>query len=201
MAPTESPARLAPAGWVKCTARATRDLDGMSPSRSFPNRSPRTRHVFRFEQGGARRRGALAPERPPAIFDIGTGELPFLVTGLPIGETLRSRLARGSMPPTQIVTLALQLVAGLAAAHARGVVHRDLKPDNIFLTRDGGLKILDFGLAKHQTGGAAGPAATMAVRTSAGMILCTVGYMAPEQVRGDVAHFALRPVRGRHDSL
>ena len=80
-----------------------------------------------------------------------------------------------------------QISHGLSAAHGRGVVHRDLKPENVFLLRDGRVKILDFGLAKLEAPFRApgADAATVSVATSAGVTLGTVGYMAPEQVRGD----------------
>ena len=73
---------------------------------------------------------------------------PFVVTELLEGETLRERLRFGALPPRKAAELAIQVTRGLAAAHARGIVHRDLKPENLFLTRDGGVKILDFGIAK-----------------------------------------------------
>jgi serine/threonine-protein kinase len=143
----------------------------------------------RFEQE-ARAVAALSHANILAIYDVGLGDPPYLVTELLDGETLRAAIERGPLPSTRATELAAQLVAGLAAAHARGIVHRDLKPENLFLTRDGGLKILDFGLAKVEAGpaGAAGAvdAATVAV-TSAGIILGTVGYMAPEQIRGEPA--------------
>jgi eukaryotic-like serine/threonine-protein kinase len=136
----------------------------------------------RFEQE-ARAVAALSHPNVLAIFDIGTSKPPFIVTELLDGETLRDRIDRGPLSPRQTVELALQFVAGLAAAHARGIVHRDLKPQNVFVTRDGVLKILDFGLAKSVDSEAVPDlAATM---TSAGTILGTVGYMAPEQVRGE----------------
>jgi eukaryotic-like serine/threonine-protein kinase len=86
-----------------------------------------------------------------AIFDVSSGTPPFLVTELLEGGTLRTRIAMGRLPVGEAVEVALALVAGLVAAHGRGIVHRDLKPDNLFLTRDGFVKILDFGLAKAMT--------------------------------------------------
>src|SRR5256885_15334510 len=100
--------------------------------------------LHRFEQE-ARAVAALSHPNVLAIFDIGAGEIPFLVTELLEGETLRAVVARGPVPLQRTVDLALQLVAGLGAAHGRSIVHRDLKPENVFLTRDGVLKILDFG--------------------------------------------------------
>ena len=143
--------------------------------------------LHRFAQE-ARAVAALSHANILAIFDIGTGDVPFLVTELLEGETLRAVIERGPVPVRRATDIALQLVAGLAAAHSRGIVHRDLKPENVFLTHDGTVKILDFGLAKCEAGlgGTAGANHTMAA-TSAGVILGTVGYMAPEQIRGEPA--------------
>jgi serine/threonine-protein kinase len=144
--------------------------------------------LHRFEQE-ARAVAALSHPNILAIFDIGAGDHPYLVTELLEGETLRATIERGPLGLKRTTDVALQLVAGLAAAHGRGIVHRDLKPDNIFLTRDGVVKILDFGLAKQgaRSAGEAGEAGLTIAATSAGLILGTVGYMAPEQVRGETA--------------
>jgi serine/threonine protein kinase/tetratricopeptide (TPR) repeat protein len=142
--------------------------------------------LHRFKQE-ARAIAALSHPNILAIFDVGTGDLPFLVTELLDGETLRMRLDRGPLPMNEAASVAVQLVSGLAAAHERGVVHRDLKPANVFLTRDGIVKILDFGLAKAVAPGAASESPTCGNDTLAGMMLGTVGYMAPEQVRGETA--------------
>jgi serine/threonine protein kinase/Tfp pilus assembly protein PilF len=147
-----------------------------------PSRLPRFQHE-------ARAVAALSLPNVVAVFDVGVDPVPFLVSELLEGETLRMRLGRGPLPVKASLDLAMQLVAGLAAAHARHIVHRDLKPENIFVTRDGALKILDFGLAKASTasaGGSGGVDATMSV-TMPGVVLGTAGYMAPEQVRGEVA--------------
>jgi len=143
--------------------------------------------LHRFEQE-ARAVAARSHANILAIFDIGTGDVPFLVTELLEGETLRSVIERGPVPFRRATDIALQLVAGLAAAHGRGIVHRDLKPENLFLTSDATVKILDFGLAKYEPEGAGATAAdhTMAA-TNVGVILGTVGYMAPEQIRGEAA--------------
>jgi len=109
----------------------------------------------------------------------------FVVTELVEGETLRARLEAGPLPPRRAIAYALQIARGIAAAHTRGVVHRDLKPENVMIARDDQIKILDFGLAKSiephadeaMTRGAS-------LATSAGMVMGTFGYMAPEQVRG-----------------
>jgi eukaryotic-like serine/threonine-protein kinase len=137
----------------------------------------------RFEHE-ARAAAALSHPNILSIFDVGAGDVPFLVTELLDGETLGAIVERGPLSTERTVDLALQLVAGLAAAHARGIVHRDLKPDNVFVTADGRVKILDFGLAKHTAALSDAEEPTMAALTTRGMILGTIGYMAPEQVRG-----------------
>ena len=137
----------------------------------------------RFERE-ARAVAALSHPNILAIFDIGVGDAPFLVTELLEGETLRAILERGPLSVPRTTELSLQLVAGLSAAHARGIVHRDLKPDNIFITADGLLKILDFGLAKHVEPAITGVESVTRAQTIPGAVLGTVGYMAPEQVRG-----------------
>jgi eukaryotic-like serine/threonine-protein kinase len=112
-----------------------------------------------------------------------------LVLELVDGETLADRLARGPLPIEQALAMARQIADALDAAHELGIVHRDLKPGNIQITRDGAVKVLDFGLAKVVTGGRAGnncpesPDATID-RTGAGMMLGTPSYMSPEQARG-----------------
>jgi len=140
----------------------------------------------RFEQE-ARATGLLNHPNLLTVYDVGTDAdgAPFLVSELLEGETLRGRLERGPLSPRKAVDAALQMAQGLAAAHEKGIVHRDLKPDNVFLTRDGRLKILDFGIAKLTApAGSDGPTFQMAA-TEPGMVLGTVGYMSPEQVRGE----------------
>jgi eukaryotic-like serine/threonine-protein kinase len=121
-----------------------------------------------------------------AIHDFGEHEgSPYIVTEFLEGETLRSRLGSGALPVRKATEMAEQMARGLAAAHDRGIVHRDLKPENIFVTRDGRVKILDFGLAKIVSPEAATPdAATLTSQTEPGVVLGTVGYMSPEQVKG-----------------
>ena len=130
----------------------------------------------------ARAAGSLNHPNLLAVYDVGTETAsPYVVTELLEGETLLERLRLGPLPVERAVDFGRQIAAGLAAAHAKGVVHRDLKPANLFVTLDGRLKILDFGLAK-QTGAEGGAPASGATRP--GMVLGTVGYMSPEQVRG-----------------
>ncbi|HYR27066.1 MAG TPA: protein kinase, partial [Thermoanaerobaculia bacterium] len=142
--------------------------------------------LLRFEQE-ARATGMLNHPNLLTIYDVGRDAegAPFLVSELLEGETLSNRLGRGPLSPRKAVDAALQMANGLAAAHEKGSVHRDLKPDNIFLTRDGRLKILDFGIAKlNALASGDGPAFEVAA-TEPGMVLGTVGYMSPEQVRGE----------------
>ncbi|MBC8646939.1 MAG: serine/threonine-protein kinase, partial [Thermoanaerobaculia bacterium] len=142
----------------------------------------------RFEQE-ARAAGILNHPNLTAVYDIGSADgAPYVVSELLEGETLRSRLGAGPVPVRKALDYAVQLARGLAAAHEKQIVHRDLKPENIFLTRDGRVKILDFGLAKlKETGSSDGehtalPTATRG--TEPGVVMGTMGYMSPEQVRG-----------------
>ncbi|MGB7584445.1 MAG: protein kinase [Terriglobales bacterium] len=140
----------------------------------------------RFEQE-ALATAALNHPNILAVFDLGTSEgSPYVVSELLEGETLRDRLRTGPIPVRKALDYALQIAHGLAAAHEKGIVHRDLKPENLFLTKDGRLKILDFGLAKL-TQAEPNPHASLATvshGTEAGVVLGTAGYMSPEQVRG-----------------
>src|SRR5215468_6646891 len=102
----------------------------------------------RFEQE-ARAAGVLNHPNITAVYDVGTHDgSPYIVQELLEGETLRSELASGELSPRIAIDYALQIAHGLAAAHEKAIVHRDLKPENLFVTRDGRVKILDFGLAK-----------------------------------------------------
>jgi serine/threonine protein kinase len=145
----------------------------------------------RFEQE-ARAAGALNHPNILAIYDVGTHkDSPYLVSELLDGETLGEQLQGGALPLRKSVDIALQVARGMAAAHEKGVVHRDLKPANIFLTVDGRVKVLDFGLAKlaqrDDTGIDKAESLTQASGTESGVVLGTVGYMSPEQVRGKPA--------------
>src|SRR5262245_23806359 len=136
----------------------------------------------------ARAAGLLNHPNILAIHDVGTHEdVPYLVSELLDGETLRLRLARGPLPGAKAVDVAAHIATGLAAAHAKGIVHRDLKPDNVFLTRDGRTKLLDFGLAKLVESGpifGGSGASTVDSPTEPGRFVGTVNYMSPEAVRG-----------------
>jgi Tol biopolymer transport system component len=140
----------------------------------------------RFEQE-ALATAALNHPNILAVFDIGTHEgAPYLVSELLEGETLREQLGRGKLAVRKAIDYGVQLARGLAAAHEKGIVHRDLKPENLFVTKDGRVKILDFGLAKlTQPQSASDPGApTIGGETEPGVVMGTVGYMSPEQVRG-----------------
>jgi eukaryotic-like serine/threonine-protein kinase len=143
--------------------------------------------LARFERE-AKAVAALSHQNILSIFDFGAHEgIGYAVTELLEGETLRARLDAGPIPQKQAVDFALQIARGLSAAHERGIVHRDLKPENLFLTKDGGVKILDFGLAKRVMTVAPGQetsAPTISSRTEPGTMMGTVGYMSPEQVKG-----------------
>jgi len=143
----------------------------------------------RFEQE-ARAVAALNHPNIVSVFDVGVADkVHYIVTELIEGETLRQRIPPQGMPTRKAVELAVQLANGLAAAHDQGIAHRDLKPENILITRDGRLKILDFGLAKLRRSHAQTETVDgmTAAETNAGMVLGTVGYMSPEQVRGEPA--------------
>jgi serine/threonine protein kinase len=143
---------------------------------------PDPERVRRFEQE-ARAVAALDHPNILAVHDVGTHEgHPYVVFELLEGETLRNRLERGPVPVRRTIELGGQIGQGLGAAHARGVVHRDLKPANLFLTRDGRVKILDFGLAKLVEP-TAREASQEATPTVTGAFIGTPGYAAPEQVR------------------
>ncbi len=149
----------------------------------------------RFEQE-AKAAGVLNHPNITAVYDIGSHEeAPYVVQELLEGETLRSVLAGGKLSARKATDYALQIAHGLAAAHEKGIVHRDLKPENLFVTRDGRVKILDFGLAKltHQEEGSqATSLPTATAGTEPGVVMGTLGYMSPEQVRG-------RPADARSD--
>jgi Tol biopolymer transport system component len=142
----------------------------------------------RFEQE-AQAAGALNHPNILVIFHIGTHDgAPYIVSELLEGETLRERMAGAALPQRKAIDYALQTAHGLAAAHEKGIIHRDLKPENLFVTKDGRVKILDFGLAKL-TGSGDGAQSqtevpTRRVDTDPGMIMGTIGYMSPEQLRG-----------------
>lgn len=143
--------------------------------------------LHRFEQE-ARAAAALNHPNILAVYDVGVHDgAPYIVSELLEGETLRNRLASGPLPVRTALDYAVQIAHGLTAAHEEDIVHRDLKPDNVFVTNDGRVKILDFGLAKlidtEASGQIAVPPAS-APATKPRLVLGTTGYMSPEQLRG-----------------
>ncbi|HSZ03141.1 MAG TPA: protein kinase [Terriglobales bacterium] len=146
----------------------------------------------RFEQE-ARAAAALSHPNIVAIYDIGMHEgAPYIVSELLEGQTLRERLLNGPILRRQAIDYARQIAQGLTGAHEKRIVHRDLKPENLFLTKDGRVKILDFGIAKllnsafDSEAGEAGSIASMTTQTRSGSLLGTIAYMSPEQLRGKV---------------
>ena len=152
---------------------------------SFYSNDPGRLRRFEHE---ARAAAALNHPNILAVHQMGTHEgAPYLVSELLEGSTLRGLLLRGPLPVRKTIDYGVQIARGLAAAHQKGIVHRDLKPENLFVTKDGPVKILDFGLAKLtqlQTFSLqSDPTATEG--TEPGVVMGTVRYMSPEQVRGE----------------
>jgi serine/threonine protein kinase/Tol biopolymer transport system component len=142
----------------------------------------------RFEQE-ARAAGVLNHPNITGVYDIGTASdgAPYVVQELLEGETLRSELAAGRFSPRRAIECAVQIAQGLAAAHEKGIVHRDLKPENLFVTREGRLKILDFGLAKLTQAEGSPSATNVPTATEPGVVMGTLGYMSPEQIKAKPA--------------
>ena len=144
----------------------------------------------RFEQE-AQAAAALNHPNILAVYQMGTYEgSPYMVSELLEGETLREEIRRGPLPARKVIEQGVQIAHGLAAAHEKGIVHRDLKPENLFTTKDGRLKILDFGLAKLKQPKKEREHSSLTVDvqgTEPGMVMGTAGYMSPEQVRGKAA--------------
>ena len=143
--------------------------------------------LARFERE-ARAAGSLNHPNVLTVHDFGREEgMPYLVSELLRGETLRERLKNSAIAPATAVAYAAQIARGLEAAHALGIVHRDVKPENVFLAQAGLVKILDFGVARMPDLPGTGRDAAPGGATEPGMVLGTVGYMSPEQVRGEPA--------------
>jgi eukaryotic-like serine/threonine-protein kinase len=152
---------------------------------AFVSRDPDRLRRFTQEAQAA---AALNHPNILAVHGLGTFEgSPYLVSELLEGETLREQLRHGAIPIRKATGYAVQIAHALAAAHEKGIVHRDLKPENLFVSKDGRIKILDFGLAKLMQSPPEQPNcdATQASATNPGTVMGTVGYMAPEQVRGE----------------
>ena len=140
--------------------------------------------LARFDRE-ARAVAALSHPNILSIHDVGTHDgIPYVAVELLEGATLRSLIGSSTLPLAMVVDYSVQIGSGLAAAHERGIVHRDLKPENVFVTRDGRVKLLDFGLATEPDA-LSGNDATRLGQTEQGMVLGTAGYMSPEQARGE----------------
>jgi eukaryotic-like serine/threonine-protein kinase len=133
----------------------------------------------------ARAASALSHPNICVVHDVGDlDERPFIAMEYLQGQTIRASLAGGALPRSTALAYAVQVIQGLAAAHAKGVVHRDLKPENLWITDEGRVKILDFGLAKVDEPIGGSEPGTSCLATEPGRMMGTVGYMSPEQVRG-----------------
>jgi serine/threonine protein kinase/Tol biopolymer transport system component len=151
-----------------------------------PSFSANPDRLRRFEQE-ARAAAALNHPNILAVFQMGTYEgAPYLVSELLDGETLREQFKHGRLSVRKTIDYGMQIARGLAVAHEKGIVHRDMKPENLFVTKDGRLKILDFGLAKltQPQPDSDHKLPTLTGETEAGVVMGTVGYMSPEQVLG-----------------
>jgi eukaryotic-like serine/threonine-protein kinase len=171
-------------------ARLNRDVAVKVLPRSFVQ-SPVALARFQRE---ARAVAALSHPNILAIHDLGReGDTVYAVAELLRGQTLQERMMGGALSQRKAVEISLAIARGLSAAHEKGIVHRDLKPANVFLTDDGGVKLLDFGLAKVVESRPEGQDDSTALpATEPGVVMGTVGYMSPEQVRG-------QPVDSRSD--
>ena len=144
----------------------------LPPGRTPGHHRSHDERLHRFEQE-ARATAALNDPNIVAGYDIGTHDgQPYVVSELLEGETLRAALAAGPLPMRKAIGYAQQIARGMAAVHRRGIAHRDLKPENVFVTRDGLVKILDFGLAKLA---ASDPLHGAMATTAPGLVLGTVG--------------------------
>ena len=185
--------------WPRSTGRRTPGCSARWPSRwSERALSADGDFLSRLEQE-ARLAGSLNHSNIVSVYDVGVHDgSPYVVTEFLHGETLREHLAKGPVPLSSALEWAVQMAQGLAAAHAHGIVHRDLKRENVFLTRSGQVKLLDFGIAKAsaavtESHGLLDPTLSpVGSATSTGVVLGTPGYMSPEQVRAE-------PVDARSD--
>lgn len=140
--------------------------------------------VRRFQQE-ARAASALNHPNILTIYEIGeSNSRQFIVTEVIEGETLRQRLAGAEIEISAIFDIAIQMASALSAAHAAGIIHRDIKPDNVMIRKDGIVKVLDFGLAKLTEVESSGSPPGMLIHTQEGIVMGTVYYMSPEQARG-----------------
>jgi Tol biopolymer transport system component len=150
-----------------------------------------SRRRSRFEKE-AQAASALAHPNIVSVYDVGETEgTVWIAMELIEGRTVRDLLAAGALPVRRTLDLGVQIAEGLAAAHSAGIVHRDLKPENVILSKEGFVKILDFGLAKldERVPSSEGPTVTAGAQTEPGTVMGTVGYMSPEQAAGQPLDF------------
>src|SRR6266542_3155424 len=175
--------------WRARDTRLSREVAIKVLPAEFSSDSGRLR---RFEKE-ARAAASLSHPNIVTIHDIGTSEsCSYIAMELVAGKTVRELLFAGPLPVKRLLQIAAQIAEGLAKAHEAGIVHRDLKPENVMVTKDGLVKILDFGLAKlAHTGSESGAGTNLPTETgtSPGMVLGTVGYMSPEQAGGEPVDF------------
>jgi Tol biopolymer transport system component len=163
-------------------SRLNRDVAIKLIAETFARNATRLR---RFEQE-ARAAGQLNHPNILSVYDVGVDDgRPYIVSELLEGRSLREALTTGGVPWRTAVTWARQIVEGLAAAHDKRIVHRDIKPDNVFVTTDGRVKILDFGIAKLTAEEQQAVPAWSATDTADGVVVGTAAYMSPEQIRGE----------------
>jgi TolB-like protein/Flp pilus assembly protein TadD len=158
----------------------------------LPDEVAKDAHALSRFEHEAKAVAALSHPNILALYDVGeSGGVHFAVTELLEGETLRSALARGLLPRKRILDIATQVTDALAAAHEKGIVHRDVKPENVFLTKDGRAKLLDFGIARQRPPAASADTVTPTVTalSEPGVVVGTVAYMSPEQARGEAVDF------------
>ena len=165
-------------------------LDREVALKVLPDHLANNADSLRRFQREAKSLAALSHPNILTIFDVGTDQgVSFVVTELLEGETLRNRIAHSALAWQKALEIAAPVAEGLSAAHSKGVIHRDLKPENIFVTSDDRVKILDFGLARWQEVAPSEDATelptTSHVETETGVVMGTVPYMSPEQVRGE----------------
>ena len=180
---------MAKAAWARSIARATPDSGATSPSKSCHTPLlPDPDRLARFERE-ARLLASLNHPNVATIHGVEESDgVRALVMEFVEGETLSDRLTRGPVPQSEALGIARQIADALDAAHGKGIIHRDLKPGNVMLSREGVVKVLDFGLAKALAGDGSPHDLSMVTmdRTEEGMVLGTPSYMSPEQARGHI---------------
>ncbi len=190
---TKSSLRSGRVAWARSTGRGTPRLNRELAIKVLPAAIAKDTDFLNRFQGEARAASALNHPNIVTIHDLGSADgVSYILMELVEGKTLRELLDAGPPPLRKTLQVAAQVADGLAAAHARGIVHRDLKPENLMISRDGVVKILDFGLAKSSplhAGAGADTGSYEAVATQPGSVLGTVGYMSPEQATGRSVDF------------